>query len=433
MIKVVKFGGSSVSSPIQFKKVKNIIESDNNRRIIVVSAVGKKNIDDYKITDLLYLCHAHLNYNINCDNIYNLIINKFENIQKELNIDFDIKKELINLKNSLNKNTDLDYLVSRGEYFTAILMSKFLNIKFIDAKDLIFFNFDGSINYEKTKIEFEKIKYEKIIIPGFYGSLPNGDIKIMQRGGGDVTGAIMANVANASIYENFTDVSGILMADPRIIDNPKEIHYISYKELRELSYMGANVLHEEAIFPVKEKGIPIHILNTNKPNNKGTIIKDEIKEENNIITGIAGKKDFSVITLSKGHMSNEIGLIRKALEIFEKYRISIEHIPSGVDSFSIVVETKSVKPYIYDIISELKTICKPDNINIMDNISLIATVGRNMKNMSGLSGRLFLALGKNNINISVISQTSDELNIIIGVSNNDYEKAIKTIYNEFIQ
>lgn len=433
MIKVVKFGGSSVSSPIQFKKVKNIIESDNNRRIIVVSAVGKKDIDDYKITDLLYLCHAHLNYNINCDNIYNLIINKFENIQKELNIDFDIKKELINLKNSLNKNTDLDYLVSRGEYFTAILMSKFLNIKFIDAKDLIFFNFDGSINYEKTKIEFEKIKYEKIIIPGFYGSLPNGDIKIMQRGGGDVTGAIMANVANASIYENFTDVSGILMADPRIIDNPKEIHYISYKELRELSYMGANVLHEEAIFPVKEKGIPIHILNTNKPNNKGTIIKDEIKEENNIITGIAGKKDFSVITLSKGHMSNEIGLIRKALEIFEKYRISIEHIPSGVDSFSIVVETKSVKPYIYDIISELKTICKPDNINIMDNISLIATVGRNMKNMSGLSGRLFLALGKNNINISVISQTSDELNIIIGVSNSDYEKAIKTIYNEFIQ
>lgn len=433
MIKVVKFGGSSVSSPIQFKKVKNIIESDNNRRIIVISAVGKKDIDDYKITDLLYLCHAHLNYNINCDNIYNLIINKFENIQKELNIDFDIKKELINLKNSLNKNTDLDYLVSRGEYFTAILMSKFLNIKFIDAKDLIFFNFDGSINYEKTKIEFEKIKYEKIIIPGFYGSLPNGDIKIMQRGGGDVTGAIMANVANASIYENFTDVSGILMADPRIIDNPKEIHYISYKELRELSYMGANVLHEEAIFPVKEKGIPIHILNTNKPNNKGTIIKDEIKEENNIITGIAGKKDFSVITLSKGHMSNEIGLIRKALEIFEKYRISIEHIPSGVDSFSIVVETKSVKPYIYDIISELKTICKPDNINIMDNISLIATVGRNMKNMSGLSGRLFLALGKNNINISVISQTSDELNIIIGVSNSDYEKAIKTIYNEFIQ
>ena len=433
MIKVVKFGGSSVSSPIQFKKVKNIIESDNNRRIIVVSAVGKKDTDDYKITDLLYLCHAHLNYNINCDNIYNLIINKFENIQKELNIDFDIKKELINLKNSLNKNTDLDYLVSRGEYFTAILMSKFLNIKFIDAKDLIFFNFDGSINYEKTKIEFEKIKYEKIIIPGFYGSLPNGDIKIMQRGGGDVTGAIMANVANASIYENFTDVSGILMADPRIIDNPKEIHYISYKELRELSYMGANVLHEEAIFPVKEKGIPIHILNTNKPNNKGTIIKDEIKEENNIITGIAGKKDFSVITLSKGHMSNEIGLIRKALEIFEKYRISIEHIPSGVDSFSIVVETKSVKPYIYDIISELKNICKPDNINIMDNISLIATVGRNMKNMSGLSGRLFLALGKNNINISVISQTSDELNIIIGVSNNDYEKAIKTIYNEFIQ
>lgn len=430
MIKVVKFGGSSVANSNQFIKVRNIVKSDENRRFIVISAIGKENKEDYKITDLLYLCYAHIKYNISPNSIFDLIYNKIIKVKNDLNLNLDIENELNKLKLELNSNIELDYLVSRGEYFTSLMMACFLDYKFVDAKDLIFFNYDGSINYEKTNEEFLKIKYDKVVIPGFYGSLPNGKIKVMDRGGGDVTGAIVANIANASVYENFTDVSGILMADPKIVKNPKEINFISYSELRELSYMGANVLHEEAVFPVKEKGIPIHILNTNNPTSKGTIIQDEIVEDK-VITGIAGKKDFSVITILKNHMSNEIGLIRKALSIFEKYNISIEHIPSGIDSFSIIVDSKNIENSIYDIVLKLKEECDADDIKVENNISLIATVGRNMKNMLGMSGRLFTALGRNNINIRVISQTSDEMNIIVGVHNDDYENTIRTIYEEF--
>lgn len=433
MVKVSKFGGSSVASSEQFKKVKEIVEKDKARKFVIVSAAGKAHKDDNKITDLLYLCYAHIKYNISCENIYSIVRKRFIDIKNNLKINFNIEAELDNLEKELVKGIDEDYLVSRGEYLTGLLMAEYLGYEFIDAKELIYFNYNGSVNFKKTQDKFDEItkKYSKILIPGFYGSLPNGEIKIMSRGGGDVTGAIVANIANAEVYENWTDVSGVLMADPRIVDNPKEIDLINYTELRELSYMGARVLHEEAIFPVKDKDIPIQILNTNNTESKGTIIKDSKGNASNIITGIAGKKDFSIITIKKNHMSNEIGLISKTLLIFEEYNVSIEHIPSGIDSFSVIVATEDVKLFIHELIAKLKKVTNADEISVINEIALIATVGSQMKNKIGTSGRLFEAIGKAGINVIVISQTSDEINIIVGVHNSDYENTIRTIYAEF--
>ncbi|MBF0709636.1 MULTISPECIES: aspartate kinase [unclassified Gemella] len=433
MVKVSKFGGSSVASAEQFKKVKSIVQSDQARKLVVVSAAGKAHKEDNKITDLLYLCHAHIKYGISFDNIYSIIENKFLNIKNTLKINFDIESELSSLKQELIKGIDEDYLISRGEYLTGLLMAQYLGYKFVDPKNLIFFNYNGNVDYQKSQEAFDKLLTENnnLLIPGFYGSLPNGEIKVMTRGGGDVTGAIIANLANAEIYENWTDVSGVLMADPRIVDSPKEIDVITYTELRELSYMGASILHEEAIFPIKEKGIPIQIRNTNKPESLGTIIKNTERKSKSIITGIAGKKDFSIISIKKNHMSTEVGLINKTLALFESYNVSIEHIPTGIDSFSIVVETASIKPFIHELLSKIKDTTNADEVSIVNELSLIATVGHQMKNHKGMSGRLFTALGKNNINIMVISQTNDEINIIIGVHNSDYEKTIATIYNEF--
>ncbi|MDR3258397.1 MAG: aspartate kinase [Fusobacteriaceae bacterium] len=436
MIKIVKFGGSSVANSEQFKKVKEIVLSDDSRRFVVISASGKGKNADNKITDLLFLCHAHLEYNISCDNIFNMIVERFVNIKKELNLKYDIEKELDLIKSQLDKKIDLHYLASRGEYLTSNLMAEYLGYTFIDAKDLIFFKYDGSIDYEKINLALSEIikTQSKLVIPGFYGALPNGKIKIMSRGGGDVTGSIMANVVNADVYENWTDVSGIMTADPRIIKNPKHIDAITYSELRELSYMGASVLHEEAVFPVKEKNIPIHILNTNKPDDEGTYIFDkcEDKDPNNIITGIAGKKDFSIITIKKNQMYNKLATMKDVLDILGKYKINVEHIPTGVDSISVIADCSKVSSHIFEVLMEIKTVCNADDVYVIDNIALIATVGRNMKKRSGISGRLFGALGKNDINIYAISQTSEEINIIIGVSNNDYENTIKAIYNEFV-
>lgn len=435
MIKITKFGGSSVANAAQFRKVKKIIDSDPTRQFVVVSASGKEDPEDNKITDLLYLCDAHIKYHISCDSIFRLIEERFISIKNELGLKTDIQKELDKLYFELNRDIDLDYLVSRGEYLTALLMAEYLGYAFVDAKDLIFWNYDGTFNYPNMIKTFKEIVKEnpKMVIPGFYGSLPDGTIKIMSRGGGDVTGAIMANIVDADVYENWTDVSGILMADPRIVHMPKQIEVITYSELRELSYMGASVLHEEALFPVKRKDIPIHIKNTNRPEDKGTIIMDHTDDTNNHnqITGIAGKKDFSILTIKKAHMSNELGIVKRALEVFEKYNISIEHLPTGIDSFSVVVETSALKPVLYDLILNIKDRCNPDDIDVVDNIALIATVSRMMKNRTGMSGRLFTALGKAGINISMISQTNDEMNIIVGVANKDYGETIKTIYKEF--
>ena len=435
MIKITKFGGSSVANATQFAKVKQIIESDSARRFVVVSAQGREHKNDNKVTDLLYLIEAHIKYSVDYHPLFQLIEDRFLTMKRELNLTYPIENDLEELKQRLNKTISTDYLVSRGEYLTAKLMAEYLGFPFLDAKDIIIFRYNGKIDFDATRLRLKEYmqKHDRFVMPGFYGALPDGTIKIMSRGGSDITGSILADILDADMYENWTDVSGILMADPRIVSNPKRIDTITYSELRELSYMGASVLHEEAIFPVKEKNIPINILNTNHPEEGGTIIleKDD-KPSAQLITGIAGKKNFTVIAIYKNHMSDEIGIIRKALEVCESYRISIEHIPSGIDSFSIVVNYEDVKDVIYDMVGEMKKACHADDIKIIDNIALIATVGRQMMYKPGISGKLFAVLGQNNINIRMIAQGTDEMNIIVGVENEDYEKTVKTIYESFV-
>lgn len=432
MIVVSKFGGSSVSDAKQFKKVKDIILAGEERKAIVISAVGKsKEKAENKITDLLYLLHAHLVYGVDYKGIYNSIKERFINIRNELCIDVDLNQEFDNLEKEFSKNISKDYLVSRGEYFTSMLMAKYIGYKFIDAKDVIHFLYDGSLDIKKTDEDINNalLKFERIIIPGFYGSYPNKMIKILSRGGSDVTGSIVSKAVNASLYENWTDVSGILVTDPKIVINPVKIKEITYDELRELSYMGANVLHEETIFPVQELNIPIKILNTNYPEEEGTIITNKCLENSKIITGIAGKKNFSSFNIVKKEHYNKLDLIRKVLDVFSKYQVNIEHIPTGIDSFSVVVSTMETEKVYFDLISDLNSLEGVSKMNVENEIALIAVVGRNMATKPGTSGKIFEVLGKNKINVKMIAQGANEINIIVGVSNIDFEKTIEVIYN----
>ncbi len=439
MIKVAKFGGSSVADASQFKKVKHIIDSDPTRQFVVVSATGKRFKDDNKVTDLLYLCHAHLKYGVSYETIFTLIEERYQSIKQELKLTVDLDGEFKKIRALMNRDINVDYLVSRGEYLTGLLMAEYLGYDFADAASFIIFNYDGSINFQKTEAALLELLKEKqrLVVPGFYGVLPNGKIKVMSRGGSDITGSIMANVLNADVYENWTDVSGILVADPRIIENPRRIENITYSELRELSYMGANVLHEEAIFPVKEKNIPINIRNTNEPDNPGTMIMEDCsaldaKNTPHFITGISGRKNFTAFTITRAGMSNEVGTIRKVLQVFENYKISVENIPSGIDSFSVVVASEKVNDCIYDLIADIKESVRPDLIKTYENLALIAIVGRGMVFRPGISGKVFGELGKHEINIRTINQGSDEINIVVGVENKDFEKTIRVMYDRFI-
>lgn len=435
-IKVTKFGGTSMADANQLRKVKAIIESDEKRRCVVVSAPGKRHDDDNKVTDLLYLCHAHIKYSVPFDQVFDIITNRYLDIVRELDIDLNIKPYLEEIKSKISKNISIDYLVSRGEYLNALIMAKFLNYDFIDAKEVIFFDNNGSIDLVRTQeVLSEKLSGGRsVVIPGFYGSAPDGKVKIFSRGGSDITGSIVARVANAEVYENWTDVSGFLMADPRIVENPKPIERITYRELRELSYMGASVLHEEAIFPVRDVGIPINIRNTNEPDNPGTVITDDIKdgESQNIITGIAGKKDFTVIALHKNHMNSEVGFIRKILSILEMNNITIEHIPSGIDTVSIVISNSQLENKLNLIIDEINKKCSPDAIKVYTDMALIATVGNKMAYTLGIAAKLFTALADAGINIRMIDQGSSEINIITGIEDSGLEKAIRAIYNAFV-
>ena len=438
MIKITKFGGSSLANAQQFAKVKHIIESDPARRFVVVSAVGRANKHDNKVTDLLYLCQAHMQYHVDCSPVFDMIKERYIQIRNDLHLNSPNERELASLWNQMKTSISVDELVSRGEYLTARLMAEYLGYAFVDAKDVIRFRYDGSIDYDFCEKSLQRIarNHQPFVMPGFYGSAPDGRIRVMTRGGSDITGSILAKCLHADLYENWTDVSGFLMADPRIVRNPQPIRTITYSELRELSYMGASVLHEEAIFPIRDTNIPINILNTNQPDNPGTIILNELSEDaedDSVITGIAGKKDFTVVAIYKNHMSDEIGIVRKALSVFERYRVSIEHVPSGIDSFSVVVATRDVKDIIYDIVNDIRREIHPDHIKVSDEIALISTVGRNMSSRPGISGRLFAALGNNDINIRMIAQGSDEINIIVGVENKDFEKTIAVIYDGFIQ
>lgn len=433
MIVVSKFGGSSLSCSTQFAKVKNIVLGSLQRQVVVVSALGKRDKNDTKITDLLYILGAHLKYNVGYEDIWSMFTSRFTEVKKTLGLSYDIESEFSKLKSELNPHIPLDYLVSRGEYFTARLMSEYLGYTFVDAKDLISFNYDGKINYEVTeaKVNAAFVKHGKIIVPGFYGSFPNGSIKLLSRGGSDVTGSILSKSLNASMYENWTDVSGVYAADPRIVENPRSISQITYVELRELSYMGANVLHEETVFPVQALQIPINIKNTNEPDNPGTIIKQECTDTKQIVTGIAGKKDFLSINIFRDHMSNEIGFLRKVLSIFEKYSVSIEHIPSGIDSISVVCSKDSCEKCLYEIIADIKRDLEAE-VTLDEDLALVAIVGRNMAKKSGICGKLFTILGNSKVNVKILAQGPSELNIIVGVSNADYDAAIRAIYKELV-
>lgn len=440
MIKVCKFGGSSVADAGQFLKIKNIVKSDKSRKFVVVSAVGKANKDDHKITDLLYVLYSHVKYGVDYESILKIVEDKYNAIKNELGLSVDLEAEFNEIRKNLNKHCDVDYVVSRGEYLSAKLMADYLDGIFVDAKDVIFFGYDNKFYFDKIEKALEKYEGSDkvIVVPGFYGSLPNGKIRCMSRGGSDITGAVIANVVNASVYENFTDVSGIMVADPRIVDKPVSVKRITYAELREMSYMGASVLHDEAIFPVKAKNIPLNILNTNDPSHPGTMILEtcdeyDEKEEPLVISGITGKKGFSSIFVAKSHIASEVGVLKEALDVISKYNISVESVATGIDSFSIVVESERVENDLYDLMNNLGKVLETDNITIEDNMAMVAIVGRKLKNYKGFSGKLFSTLGKNDINIKLISQTSDEISIILGVDEKDFEKTINVVYKGFIK
>ncbi|MDD4211992.1 MAG: aspartate kinase [Bacilli bacterium] len=434
MLKIAKFGGSSLANHQQFQKVKQIIEQDPLRKVVVVSAIGRRDARDAKLTDLLYLLHAHLMYSVPYEPVLAMIEERFLEIKEALHLSIDIKKQLLALKKELNKQISLDYLVSRGEYFTAQMMAEYINFAFVDASELVFFYFDGSIDYEKTENAIRKAfqEHEQMVVPGFYGVYPNGAIRIMARGGSDITGSIMARSLSATVYENWTDVSGLLMADPRIVVSPKRIAQITYEELRELAYMGANVLHEETIFPIQDMNIPIVILNTNDAFNPGTIITQVGDDTTQVITGIAGKKHFASFTITKHNGSSKTKLMREILALFESYHINVEHIPSSIDSFSIVVLQAELDKVIYDIASSIKNRSDVKNLTIDQDIALVAIVGRNMVTRPGISGKIFAVIGNEGINIKMIAQGSNELNIIVGISNEHFEKTICALYQHLV-
>ena len=435
MVKVVKFGGSSLASAEQFKKVGNIIRAEESRRFVVPSAPGKRFSDDTKVTDMLYKCYAEAEAGKNFDKQLKAIEERYNEIIKGLGLKLSLKEQFEIIRKNFEAKAGTDYAASRGEYLNGIIMANYLGYEFIDAASVICFDANGEFDGEKTnKVMGDRLaNVESAVIPGFYGAMPNGDVKTFSRGGSDVTGSIVARAIKADVYENWTDVSGFLAADPRIVDNPRPIDVITYKELRELSYMGATVLHESAIFPVRKEGIPINIRNTNAPQDKGTmIVETTCNRPDCIITGIAGKKGFVSITIDKDMMNSEIGFGRKVLQVFEDNGISFEHMPSGIDTMTVFVHQDEFVEKEQKVLAELHRAVNPDSIELESDLALIAVVGRSMRNNSGLAGNIFSALAKSKINIKMIDQGSSELNIIIGVRNRYFEDAIRTIYRVFV-
>ena len=436
MLKVTKFGGSSMADAGQYRKVRDIILADPERKVVIVSAAGKRNSADHKLTDLLYLCHAHTRYGVACDPIFDMITSRYLDIRDELKLNVDLETEFADLKKRLDaKKVSEDELASRGEYYSAKLMAAFLDFEFVDAADWIRFNMDGTVDKEFSYAALKKLGSGKgIVIPGFYGAMPDGRIRTFSRGGSDITGALAAAALDATVYENWTDVSGILMADPRIVKDPQPIPEVTYDELRELSYAGAQVLHEGTILPVREKGIPVNIRNTNAPEDRGTFIQESFDTEidpHRVITGITGKKDFSIITMFKRGMTSEVGVLRPVLSVLERHGISVDFVPNGIDNVSLVVQTDALAPHLYAVLAEIQRDVQPDRLEVLDNISIIAAVGHRMAFRPGVSGKIFAALGDAGINIRMINQGPDELNIIFGVDNKDFAGAIRVLYDSF--
>lgn len=436
MVKSVKFGGSSLASAEQFKKVGAIIRADESRRYVVSSAPGKRNVKDTKVTDMLYDCYAIAEAGKEFAGKLGKIKDRYDSIIKGLDLKISLDEEFKIIARKFKEKAGADYAASRGEYLNAIIMSEYLGFEFIDAADVILFDNDGNFLADQTNEVLSKrlADCEYAVIPGFYGTKENGEVHTFSRGGSDITGSIVARAVHATIYENWTDVSGFLVSDPRIIDNPAVIHTITYKELRELSYMGAGVLHEDAIFPVRKEGIPINIRNTNAPQEPGTmIVESTCHQPEYTITGIAGLRDFVAVNVDKDMMNSEVGFCRKVLQAFEDYDISIEHMPSGIDTMTVFVQRDVFEGKEQQVLSAIHKYADPDTIEIEGDLALVAVVGRGMKSTRGTAGRIFSALAHAQINVKMIDQGSSELNIIIGVSNDDFERAIRSIYDIFVE
>ncbi len=420
----------------QYQKIKDIVLSDPARKVVVVSAAGKRSSEDNKITDLLYLCYAHIQYGVDCGSVFERIRSRYLEIRDDLGLNLELEKEFdVLYKRLVQKAVSQDELASRGEYFSAKLMAAYLGYRFVDAADWVKFKIDGTVDQEATYTALQQVPLgQGIVTPGFYGLMPDGRIRTFTRGGSDITGALAAAALDAEVYENWTDVSGILMADPRIVENPQAIGELTYDELRELSYSGAQVLHEGTIFPVREKNIPLNIRNTNEPDNPGTIIKESFDTDadpDRFITGVTGKKDFTIISMSKRGMSNEVGVLWKMLTILERHNISIDYAPNGIDNVSVVMSTESIAPCLYKVLSEIEEELHPNDLKVHDQIAVVAAVGRHMAFRPGISGKVFAALGQAGINIRMINQGPDELNIIFGVDNKDFASAIRVLYDSF--
>lgn len=440
MLKVLKFGGSSMASAAQYAKVKAIVEEDASRTVVVVSAAGKRNKEDHKITDLLYLCHAHMKYGVSCDSVFGMISRRYLEIRDELGLKTDLEGELDRIRADMENGLSEAALASRGEYLSALLMADYLGFDFVDATSWLRFRMDGTVDKEWSYEALRTIaKDRRIVIPGFYGAMADGSIRTFTRGGSDITGALAAAALDADVYENWTDVSGILMADPRIVENPEPIPRVTYTELRELSYLGAQVLHEDTIFPVAEKNIPLNIRNTNDPAHPGTIIMERFDEddapadERRFITGIAGKKDYSVVSVSKRGLSSEIGAVRKVFEIFENNGLAVEYTPNGIDTFSLVVSGSKLEKVVHNVVAQLEEKLAPDEIQITKDLAVVAAVGRRMADRPEIPGRIFTALGREGIQIRLISQGPREVNVILGVDGKDFANTVRVLYNSFVK
>lgn len=437
--KVVKFGGSSLADANQFRKVADIIKSDDKRKYVVPSAPGKRFSDDIKVTDMLYKCCELAVSGEDFTNDFQIIKDRYNGIISDLGVNISLDEDFDIITNELKNHPARDFAASRGEFLNGKILAAYLGYNFVDAADVIVFDTKGQLLLDDTvKAVRAKMKdLDNAVIPGFYGKTTEGVIKTFSRGGSDVTGSIIANAVNAEIYENWTDVSGFLIADPRIVENPEAIETITYRELRELAYMGASVLHEDAIFPVRSAGIPINIRNTNRPLDAGTMIVSndyDFSRESlgHTITGIAGKKGFSTINIEKAMMNNELGFGMKVLNVLYQNGISFEHMPSGIDTMSITVDSAKLEPVREKVLAEIRREVNPDHLEIEDGIAILAVVGRRMKNTRGTVARVFAAMAHARINVKLIDQGSSELNVIIGVSENDLPEAIRRIYDMFI-
>ncbi len=434
-VKVCKFGGTSLADARQFRKVQGIVAGDPDRRFVVPSAPGKRHAEDQKITDLLYLCEAHARQKIDFGGVFELIADRYLEIVRELGLSLDLSSALEEIRGRIAGGESADYAASRGEYLSGLILADLLGYEFIDAAQVIHFDPFGRLDTENTQHALSRRlgEVERAVVPGFYGSTPDGQVRTFSRGGSDISGALVARGASAGVYENWTDVSGLLMADPRIVANPGTIDVVTYRELRELAYMGATVLHDEAIFPVRQAGIPVNIRNTNRPDDAGTMIvrdADPVTHKG-IITGIAGRKDFTVIAVEKALMNAELGFGRRLLSVLEENNVSFEHMPSGIDTMSVVIADRQLDGKLERILEQIRVDCRPDTLEVHRQMALIATVGRGMAHYPGMAARVFGALARAGVNVRMIDQGSSELNIIVGVLVADFERAMRAIYEEF--